>query len=137
MFRQIEHTADIGLEIEAETLEGIFSESAYGLYSLIFEGVLGDNDIEETIELKADDIESLLVKWLNELIYKFFYEAKIFNEFKIKIDTTDNTISAQVKGKKYCPKEVLPLLEIKSATYHNLKIHKIDNNYRTQVIFDV
>ena len=35
MFETFDHTADLGLRIRAETLEGLFEEAARALFSLI------------------------------------------------------------------------------------------------------
>ena len=68
-FEVLDHTADIGIIAYGADLKQAFANAAKGLFSLI----TSLDDVEEAlhrdIELTAADPESLLVDWLNELVY--------------------------------------------------------------------
>ncbi len=70
-FEILEHTADVGIVAYGSDMKQAFANAAKGLFSIITEL----DDVEETghrdIALTAPDRESLLVAWLNELIYLF------------------------------------------------------------------
>lgn len=133
MYRYIDHTADIGLEVESDTLDGLFVDAAIGLTSLVFDIEKINEEVQEVIELEAMDIESLLVRWLNELIHKCFVERKVFKRFRVSVDEHSVSLKASISGQKYTAQ---PHTEIKSATYHNLNIKK-SNGYSVEIIFDV
>jgi len=130
----VNHTADIGIKVKGETLEELFKNSADGLYKII--GVKY-NVKENLIELNfvADEIEDLLVNFLNELIY--YVETKKMGgeieKIEIKKDEKSYILNAKMKARKikFIEKEV------KSATYHNLKVIKLKNGYMTTIIFDL
>ena len=70
-FEVMDHTADVGIIAYGADMKEAFANAARGLFSLITEL----DDVEEAefrdIEVSAPDQESLLVGWLNELIYLF------------------------------------------------------------------
>ena len=58
----------------------------------------------------------------------------IFTEFKI-IKITQNILEAEAIGE---PMQAFKVnTEIKAATYHQLKIEKVDSGLQAEVIFDV
>ncbi|MFN4226930.1 MAG: archease [Candidatus Ratteibacteria bacterium] len=130
----INHTADIGLIVYGKTIEELFVNSLKGLYKIM--GVKLNN-IEKTIEINIQDeeFENLLVKFLNEIIY-YAETKKIAGEIEqLKIETENNNYNLFVKllVKKIEGMEK----EIKAATYHNLRIEKIGDKYKTTIIFDL
>ncbi|HPP52740.1 MAG TPA: archease, partial [Thermoguttaceae bacterium] len=72
MYETFEHTADLGLRIQAESLERLFEEAAEALFSVL---VVNWNQTatvqQETLRLEAESIEDLLHDWLSELLVLF------------------------------------------------------------------
>jgi SHS2 domain-containing protein len=88
------------------------------------------------LTLNGLDLEDLLVVWLSELLYYQTTKEKLFCEFEIKkID--DKNLDAWVYGDSYDPKKHSLKKEIKTVTYHQIKVEKVNDLWRTQVIFDV
>ena len=86
------------------------------------------------IKQKADNLEELLVNWLNELLSLSATKELIFFKFKInKLDK--NNLEAEVSG--YEIKNYKVNTEIKAATYHQLKLEKNPSGWSAEVIFDV
>ena len=134
-FELIEHTADIGIKAYGDDIEQSFANAAKALFSLIAE----IDDVEEVvyrdIELTAADEESLLVEWLNELIYLFDTENIIFKRFDIT-ELSNRKLKARSYGERVDISRHKLKIGVKAATYHMLKIEK-NNGYRVQVLFDV
>ena len=137
-FEFIEHTADIGLRIYGENLENLFSNAAKALFSLIVDKVPEEKN-KEIISLKADDLEELFVTWLNELITLFFCFKFLSASYELKITTTEAeaTLIATILGQEFDPYQNQTKTEVKAATYHNLKVDKVDAGYVAEVIFDI
>jgi SHS2 domain-containing protein len=88
----------------------------------------------QLIEVSAEDAESLLFEWLNNLIYLFDVEYFLCKRFEIS-EFTEYNLKATCWGEKYDPSRHQLKREVKSATYHMLKV---DRQQKTvQVIFDV
>lgn len=135
-FEIIDHTADIGIIAYGTDMKQVFANAALGLFSLMADL----DDLKETVQrevhLSAEDMEVLLVEWLNELIYICDVEHTIFKRFEI--DKLSNTeIKATCFGEKIRPGHHRLKREIKAATYHMLRINKEDSSYKVQVIFDI
>ena len=135
-FEIIDHTADIGIVAYGADIKQVFANAALGLFNL-----MGDTDdfeeaIKHELELSAEDVEVLLVEWLNELIYILDVEHIFFKRFEVD-ELTGNQIRARCFGEKIKPRQHKLKREIKAATYHMLKIDKEDSGYKVQVIFDI
>ena len=134
-FDIVDHTADVVIIAYGDSLNQAFANAARGLFSLITEL----DDVEEAqhrdIEVAAPDQESLLVEWLNQLIYLFDTENIIFNRFDItQLNRTQ--LKARTYGEKVDSSRHKLKTGVKAATYHMLKVEKT-NGYQVQVLFDI
>jgi len=131
-FELVEHTADTGLIAYGHNLAEAFANAAYGLFSIMAE-LGGVREVEsQTVTVSAEDTESLLFNWLNELIYVFEMEKLLLKRFDI-IEFGECRLKAECRGEKYDPSRHQLKSGVKSATYHMLKIDKD----QVRVIFDV
>ena len=135
-YELLDHTADIGITAFARDLPEAFGNAAYAMFD-----ILTDTDKIKEIEkvhlrVSATNIEELLVTWLDELLYRYETERFIFKRFAVE-DMNDRSLSAVVFGEKVDPKRHEIRTEIKSVTYHQLRVEKIHDGWKVQVIFDV
>ena len=134
-FEILDHTADVGIIAYGADMSQAFANAARGLFSLITEL----DDVEEVlhrdIELTATDEESLLVEWLNELVYQFDTENIIFKRFDI-IQLDNTHLKARSYGEKADSSKHKLKTGVKAATYHMLKVGKGDV-CKVQVLFDI
>ncbi|MCJ7426740.1 MAG: archease [Dehalococcoidales bacterium] len=134
-FEVLDHTADIGIIAYGADLKQAFANAARGLFSLITSLGGVEEALHRDIELTAADAESLLVDWLNELIYYFDAEGILFKRFDI-IELNNSHLKARGYGEKADSARHELKMGVKAATYHMLKIEK-NNGYRVQVLFDI
>lgn len=134
-FEILEHTADTGVIAYGSDLKQAFANAALGLFSLIVDLESVKDITEQQIEVNATDTESLLVEWLNELIYFFDVDNILFKRFEIT-QLGESHLSAKAYGEKVDTKRHEIKLGIKATTYHMLRIEK-NNGYKLQVIFDI
>ena len=136
-FEYIEHTADVGIRVFGKDLEKLFENAARATFSLITEHEPGE-DKEREANLEGQTLEDLLLNWLNELISVFFTYKFLPASYNINIEAGNpNKLEAKLKGTEYDPYSKEIKLEIKAATYHNLRIEKTQQGYKTEIIFDV
>ncbi len=134
-FEFIDHTADVGVIAYGADMAQAFASAAGALTSLITE----PDDIGEAlyrdIEVSAPDEESLLVEWLNELVYLFDTEGLIFRRFDItRLEPTH--LEGRGYGERVDRGRHRLKTGVKAATYHRLEVSRGDD-CRVQVIFDV
>jgi SHS2 domain-containing protein len=134
-FEVIEHTADAGIVAYGRDLGEAFANAARGMFSLIAEPARGRADFWREVDLRASDRETLLVDWLNELIFIFEVEHVILSRFEIT-DIGDNRLRARVRGHRIDPARHHLRTGIKAATYHSLKIEEGDG-FSIRVILDM
>jgi len=134
-FEIVDHTADVGIRAYGASINQAFANAAKALFSLITELDNIDEVLYRDIELVAPDQESLLVEWLNELIYLFDAENIIFKRFDItRLNST--RLKARGYGEKVNISKHKLKIGVKAATYHMLKVDKT-NGYQVQVLFDI
>ena len=134
-FEFIDHTADIGIMVYGSSLEEVFSNAAYGMFSIIANLANITDHISREITLTAYDREELLVAWLNHLLYLLDTDNLIFTRFKI-IGLENDRLQVTAYGEVADPKRHELKTQIKAATYHQLEIVE-ENGFRAKVIFDL
>ena len=68
-FREIEHTADIGIEVWGNNLETLFLNAAQGMYSIVFGELKNTAKDCFSFSVNEENPEDLLVAFLSELNY--------------------------------------------------------------------
>ena len=134
-FEIVDHIADVGIIAYGADISQAFANAARALFSLITELDDVGEFLHRDIELVAPDEESLLVEWLNELIYLFDTENIVFKRFDVtKLNNTQ--LKARSYGEKVDSSKHRLKTGVKAATYHMLKVNKGDG-CQVQVLFDI
>lgn len=130
-FREHAHTADWELEVWAPDLPSLLEQAARGMYAL--SGVVLHGDvITRTLELEASDMESLLVRFLSELLWLEQDQQLGFDHFMLSVQ--DNfCLSAHLEGATIISMDK----EIKAVTYHNLAVQDTPSGLSVVIVFDV
>lgn len=136
-YEYLEHTADMGLLVRGQSLSELLKNAAQGL----FETIAVVNTVDETesieIQLTAESVEELFVAWLDELIFRHETEEIFFKRAVIH-SCSETEMSAAVYGELVNFDKHEVYTEIKSVTYHQLKVEqKPDGSWHAQVIFDL
>jgi len=98
-FHTLDHTADIGIKVYGNTIEDLFCNTAIAMFSLMADLDKVKPSKSFYVQIKGEDEENLIIKWLNELLYLFDTEYCLFNRFNIKInEVSDYNL---YKGKSY------------------------------------
>lgn len=134
----LDHTADVGLELHAPTLEQLFERAARGMVWLL-QGLdrapreNGSDPTHRPLELSGDDPPSLLRSWLRELLHWHEAEGLAFHgvRFEVLIETRLEAVVSLVK------EAADPVREIKGVTLHGLLAERREGAWTARVIFDV
>ncbi|MGH7563115.1 MAG: archease [Gemmatimonadota bacterium] len=137
-FAEIDHTADIGLDLEGKTPEAILEAAQRGLMCLLLADVSDlVADEERRITIEAPDLPDLLKAWC-EALYRLL-EEEGFVALESDVRTADPAASrAIVRGTVPSRERIASASELKAVTYHQLTFERDgDGNWRARVIFDV
>ena len=135
-FQVLSHTADKGIKAFGRDLKELFENAAYGMFSLMAE--LDKYTPVESREFKVEaaDVVSLLQTWLAELLYQFEVDRILFVDFEVrKID--DHRLEGVARGLPFNQDIEWLGSSVKAVTHHNLDVHRTDERWVAQVIFDV
>jgi SHS2 domain-containing protein len=146
IFNELEHTADIAIEVYGKTLSELFQNALTAFYSILFAlddlSSLPKGQDEFQMKLKEDDLETLLHTFLSELNYLFTVKYTILypvQELTIQSSKKDE-ITLELKARTVSPvpqalKE--QAMEIKAVTLHQLKVRQEANQFTAHIIFDI
>jgi SHS2 domain-containing protein len=132
----IDHTADVGIEVEAASREAVFVNCGRAMFDLMFGlGSVG-GDVTKPLSVEAENPTELLVAWLNELLYFSAVERILFSGFT-DVRLGEQRFRAVGCGEHFDPGKHRCDLEIKAATYHDVSLAFADGRWKARVIFDV
>jgi SHS2 domain-containing protein len=130
------HPADMGIRGFGPTKEEAFSQAALALTAVITD--LQTIQPKETVEItcRQQDDELLFVSFLNALIYEMATQRMLFCKFNISIK--NHQLGAKAWGEKIDLKRHNPAVEVKAATYADLKVRQNKSGeWMVQCIVDV
>jgi SHS2 domain-containing protein len=133
-FEILEHTADIGLRLEGDTLEEVFEAAGEGFATLQGSWFSGVGE-EREAEVRAVDNAGLLVAWINELLYMQEAEDAVFGAFDVK-RVSDGALEAVVRIAPRAERE-LEAVGVKAATYHRLRLERGSGGWTAELYLDV
>jgi len=129
--------ADLAFEVEAETLEELFSLSAQALFEAMVELEDVRPEQEILISLSAEKLDNLLFDWLAELVYQKDVDAQLFSQFEVSIaENGSYKLDGSAKGEPIDPSRHRLKTDVKAITYHMFKLEKKDKGYYARVVLD-
>jgi len=135
-YHQIEHTADLGVEIAAADLPQLFASAGEALYALIADPAKIETHENINISATGDTPEDLLHAWLCELLALFNIQGFVGKHCEIN-QISDGQVQGRVSGERLDLKRHDFHTEIKGVTYHDFKLWQDAGAWHARVIFDV
>jgi SHS2 domain-containing protein len=140
----LDHTADVGIQVVADTLPELYRRAALGALSMVLGAPpapgekVPPGEETRTLEVAAGDHPDLMRRWLREVL--FLQEVEGFAAGGV--DTLELTpgpsglrLLATLRGG---PAPHHPVREIKGVTWHGLQVEeRRPGEWFAQVIFDV
>ena len=130
------HDADIGVRGVGATIEEAFEQAALALTAVVTDPP--SIGLQETIQIacEAPDDELLLADWLNALVYQMATRRMLFGRFEVRIE--NHRLRAKAAGEQVDVARHQPVVEIKGATYTNLRVEKdATGTWLAQCVVDV
>lgn len=159
-YRFLDHTADVGAEIEAPTVEALFAEAAAAFTDTVTVREEVRAEVERRVEVAAEGLDELMVEWLGELLFRFETEGLLVAEAAVEIDSPQSGrtqsgwhlskpnggrgcqggwhLAAVLRGEVYEPQRHPIKVLIKAVTFHQLEVRETEGGgWFARVIFDV
>lgn len=135
-YRVLEHTADLALGVYGRNLEELFSNAAFALFDVLTDLSRVEERTTKAISLHAFDLEQLLVKWLNELLYYHEVEQLLFKRFEIK-RLEPGYLEATACGEVFREGVHVIFTSPKAVTHHKIEVAEGPEGWRARVIIDL
>jgi SHS2 domain-containing protein len=138
-FELFETTADVGVRGYGSTLEEAFVNAAKAMFSVMTDLLKVKPAEEVAVEVEAEDLEALLVAWLNELLAISSIRRMLFSDFKVAVERLNGLLKlrAAAYGERVDPSRHDLRTEVKAATYALVKVGRVDDKYVAQLLLDI
>ena len=129
---ELEHTADRAFRVRGKTLKELFANAADGLFRLQRQRGRTNVELTREVEVEGYDRETLLVNWLNEILYLQEAHNETLSRVEV-IEISDQHLKAKLQGQKGRRAHRL----IKAVTFHGLRVHETKTGFEAEIIVDV
>lgn len=130
------HGADVGVRGRGRSEAEAFENTARALTAVLVDPA--EIRLEKTVRIacEAPDRETLLVDWLNALVYEMATRGMVFGEFRLAL--SDGHLKGEARGESLDRLRHAPAVEIKGATYTALKVaREADGLWTAECVIDV
>ena len=114
------HMADMGVRGIGRDCSEAFAQAAVAMVAILCDPATIRPERAVTIRCEAPDTESLLVDWLNALIYEMAVRRMLFSRFEVRVNA--DGLKATAWGEAIDRARHRPAVEVKGATYTALKV---------------
>lgn len=132
--RQIDHTADLALELWADSEEELLVTAAHAVTEILTDG--GEVADRAGRELAIDSLDGAdrLVQWVNGIIVAAVVDGFLFSGAAIELHGAVGLVG-RLRGEPDGHARVVT--ELKSATYHDLALEGGPHGWSARIIIDV
>lgn len=135
-WEHFEHEADIGVRGYGRTMAEAFGQAALAMTAIITDPAGIEPDTAVVISRFETDPELLFVDWLNGVVYEMSTRRMLFGRFELHIE--EGRLEAQLFGESIDRQRHQPVVEVKGATYTELKVAQTgDGGWLAQCVVDV
>jgi SHS2 domain-containing protein len=134
--REIEHTADLGLEVEAPTLALVFERAALAVLALMVDLATIEARERAAVAVEGAGLDEVLHDWLQDLVVRVQTGGIVACE--VAVEHADGVrVRGVIAGERVDPSRHRLYTEIKGVTYHQLAVRERGEGWWARVILDV
>jgi SHS2 domain-containing protein len=132
--------ADVAFEAEGGTLEELLQSAALALTDTM---VRDREQMEQTVircfDVKAESLELLLYRFLQELIFLKDADRLLFSRFELDVVQGIPTHFLRVRafGDEISLEKYEHLADVKAVSLHNFSVQRTAGGWRAEVVLDV
>lgn len=131
-FEELDHSADYAVRISGKDLADLFVHAGQAMFALMQLPPANATGGSRLVTINAHDLEELLVRWLDELLFALEIDGVRLEPKSMEIEN-----GASLQAEVDILPVGLPGKEIKAVTYHGLAICKKEDGLTATVVFDV
>jgi len=133
-YQILKHRADLKIIAFGKTKEEVFINMVLAIQNFLKTSPsnLTELEKERNVKIKSLDLESLIVDFLNEIIFFIDAEKEFYTDFKFR-KLTDTELEIVLTNFNFDSKQG----NIKAATYNDVEFLKVGSGWQTTVLFDI
>ena len=135
-FEILEHPADIGFRAFGATVAELFENAAVAMLAIAQELEDVSPRMEYPLAASGTDYESLLVNWLNEVLYWSDGKQIALCGFQVN-EISENAVAAIGLGEPRNAAHHRAKVIVKAVTYHQLKVMQTPEGWCAEVYLDI
>ena len=135
-FEILEHTADIGVRARGPSLAALFENAAAGLLDVAFDAGAVAARESRPLLAEAADRESLLVNWLDEILWLVDGEGWLPHLVEVH-EISETRVTGIARGESRDPSRHLLRMIVKAITYHLLSVREERGAWVAEVYLDI
>lgn len=135
-FSSLEHPSDEGIEARGSTREHAYEAAAEGLTEMMLSRIMITEAHERMFVTEAADEPSLLVRFLNHILYLFDAEHFVARTVSVRF-LHPLTLECTLLGDVIAPDTYPMNAYVKAVTYHQLEISHDDHAWTIRFFVDV
>ena len=143
-FRFGEHTADVLIEAWAPSLEGLFEEMARAMFEVMTDTSRVEPKQRVEVNVCGFDLENLLYRWLEELLYYHDSQNLVFSKFSVKRvyergegEEKEICLEGEAWGEPFDREKHEPRTVVKAVTYAQMKVWRDGDLWRASTVLDI
>jgi len=139
-FRFVEGaTSDLSFEATGDTLEAVFAAAAEALLAATLSNPEAVADrVRERVSLAEPDLELLLLRFLNELVFLRDARGLLLRCQRLAIEHDGEArLEGELAGERIDPDRHRLESDVKAATAHGLRVTRAGPGWRASVTLDV
>ncbi len=132
--------ADTAFEAEGKTLDELFNSAALATTNVMVRNLESvQAKIEREVAIQAEDLEQLLYKFLQEIIYYKDAQLLLFSRYDVKVESSKGQyrVKARFYGEKLDMRKHDLIVDVKAVTMHKFEVKQILNGWRALVVLDI
>ena len=134
-WQPFQHMADIGVHGFGDSLAVAFEQAALAMTAVITDPASVHQDCVVEVACTAPDRELLLVDWLNAWVYEMSTRRMLFSRFQVTL--ANGGLHGLGWGEAMDRERHRPAVEIKGATYTELRVWQVDATWHARCVVDV
>lgn len=121
-YQLIEHAADVGIEVHATTLKGLYIQAALAIRKVVFDQTRSAVVEYKSIHVHGEGREELFINWLNEILYQVHVHH--FYPECFRIDQHDESqLQATLGGSDFLINGEIVQRQVKEITYQQFELN--------------
>ena len=139
MWRTLDHTADVALEVEAASWSELLGEAARAFGELTSGGTLlaGQHETERALEVRGNDRVETWVRFWRELLRLWTVEGFLPAHARVEASADGLAVRARVGCVSAGALDPARCLDVKAVTWHAARVEERRGDWAGTIVLDL